>query len=295
MKSFSIIMLIFCQLILINNHSRAQYVYLMDQGLTNFPVAPKSLEKFNVIDTSILTITYNVDIVNDTANPSNLQKDILVLQIGENISKSYSNSLFQADSIYTENIKKGLSKSPMFQGSVPPVEIFKNYPANKTTVIYRTFGEGPTFLYTEDSLKFEWKILPDTKEHLSYSCQKAITTFRGRTYEAWFTFDIPISEGPYKFKGLPGLILQIQDSKNQYVFDCIGIEKKTNCDAIKMWDWEYEEISREKLNTFIKRIHENPISFLKTSGITLLQKGKEGQVEPVSESHRSPYNPIELE
>jgi hypothetical protein len=62
-----------------------------------------------------------------------------------------------------------------------------------------------------------------------------------------------------------------------------------------MWDWEYEEISREKLNTFIKRIHENPISFLKTSGITLLQKGKEGQVEPVSESHRSPYNPIELE
>ncbi|MFW5761152.1 MAG: GLPGLI family protein [Cyclobacteriaceae bacterium] len=267
----------------------------MDKGLTQFPVAPKLLDKWKTLDSTILTITYEVEILNDTTMPDRTDTDILTLQIGSHISKSFSKHLFQADSIYTENIKKGLSKSPMFQGSVPPVEIYKNYPANKTTVTYRTFGEGPTFLYTEDSLKFEWKILPDTKEHLSYSCQKAITTFRGRTYEAWFTFDIPISEGPYKFKGLPGLILQIQDSKNHYVFDCIGIEKKTNCDAIKMWDWEYEEISREKLNTFIKRIHENPISFLKTSGITLLQKGKEGQVEPVSESHRSPYNPIELE
>ncbi|MDD3701909.1 MAG: GLPGLI family protein [Bacteroidales bacterium] len=295
MKSIATVMLIFCQLILINNHSRAQYVYLMDQGLTNFPVAPKSLEKFEVIDSSILIITYSVVIVNDTTNPSSLQNDILVLRIGEKLSKSYSNLLFHTDSIYTENLKRGLSKSPMFQGSVPPVEVFKNYPANKTTVIYRTFGEGPVLIYTEDSLKFDWKILPDTKKYLNYSCQKATTTFRGRTYEAWFTYEIPLSEGPYKFTGLPGLILQIQDTKNHYVFDCIGIEMEKNKDVIKMWDWEYEEISRKKLNAFIKRIHENPISYLKTSGITLLQKGKEGQVEPVSESHKSPYNPIELE
>lgn len=267
----------------------------MDQGLTNFPVAPISLEKFKVIDSSILTITYNVNIVNDTTKPSDLQNDILVLQIGRNVSKSYSKQLFHADSVYTQNLKKGLSKSPMFQGNVPPVEVYKNYPANKITVTHRTFGEGPTFLYTEDNFKFDWNILPDTKKYLNYSCQKATTTFRGRTYEAWFTYEIPFSEGPYKFTGLPGLILQIQDSKNHYVFDCIGIEKGKNKDVIKMWDLEYEEISRKKLNAFLKRIHENPIGYLKISGISVMQKGENHRVEPVSESLKSPYNPIELE
>jgi GLPGLI family protein len=294
MRSITSVMLLFCQLLLINNFSRAQYVYLMDKGLTNFPVVPLSLDKFKVIDSSILTITYDVNIVIDTAMPSNLQNDILVLQIGENISKSYSKLLFQADSVCTKKIEEGLTR-PMFQGNVPPIEVYKNYPANKVTVTYRAFGEEATFLYTEDSFKFNWKILPDTKKYLNYSCQKATTTFRGRAYEAWFTFEIPISEGPYKFTGLPGLILQIRDTKNQYVYNCVGIKKEKNINAIKMWDWEYETITREKLNTFLKRIHENPIGYLKTTGISVLQKGENRKVEPASESLKSPYNPIELE
>lgn len=295
MRNTVTVLLIFCQVLLIGHLSRAQYVYLMDQGLTSFPVAPKSLDKFKVVDSSILTITYDVNIVIDTTKPSDMQNEILVLQIGENISKSYSKLLFQADSIYTEYIKKGLAQLPKFPRNVPPVEVYKNFPANKNTVTYRTFGEGPTYLYTENKIAFDWKILPDSKKYLGYSCQKATTTFRGRAYEAWFTLDIPISEGPYKFAGLPGLILQIRDTNNQYVYNCIGIQKGNKPNAIKMWDWKYETITREKLNIFLKRIHENPIGYLKTSGISVMQKGGNRKIEPVSESIRSPYNPIELE
>lgn len=49
--------------------------------------------------------------------------------------------------------------------------------------------------------------------------------FRGRSYVAWFTMDIPIENGPWKFAGLPGLILKVYDDKKLYDFECVKIEK----------------------------------------------------------------------
>ncbi|MFY1045776.1 GLPGLI family protein [Chryseobacterium sp. GP-SGM7] len=47
-------------------------------------------------------------------------------------------------------------------------------------------------------------------------------------YNAWFTNEIPISEGPYKFSGLPGLIVKIEDTKKQHIWELKGIEKFRN-------------------------------------------------------------------
>lgn len=66
------------------------------------------------------------------------------------------------------------------------------------------------------------------KSDVLYTCVKATAKFRGRTYEAWFASDIPIFNGPWKFGGLPGLILSLTDSKNEYHFECIGIENLKN-------------------------------------------------------------------
>ena len=41
----------------------------------------------------------------------------------------------------------------------------------------------------------------------------------------WYTLSLPYSDGPWKFCGLPGLILHAKDSENKFVFDCVGIEK----------------------------------------------------------------------
>ena len=57
-----------------------------------------------------------------------------------------------------------------------------------------------------------------------YECQQAITTFCGRTWEAWFTRDIPVSEGPYKFYGLPGFIVKVRDTHDNYVFELLSFE-----------------------------------------------------------------------
>jgi len=42
-----------------------------------------------------------------------------------------------------------------------------------------------------------------------YNVTKAKVEFRGRKYEAWFSEEIPINAGPWKFFGLPGLILEV--------------------------------------------------------------------------------------
>jgi hypothetical protein len=53
---------------------------------------------------------------------------------------------------------------------------------------------------------------------------EATLNFAGRAYTAWFTPDLPASFGPYKFHGLPGLILEIYDSKKHHHYTASSIE-----------------------------------------------------------------------
>ena len=66
--------------------------------------------------------------------------------------------------------------------------------------------------------------MPEKKTIAGYECQQAFTSFGGRTWEAWFTRNIPLSEGPYKFYGLPGLIVKVRDTHDNYVFELLSFE-----------------------------------------------------------------------
>jgi GLPGLI family protein len=79
---------------------------------------------------------------------------------------------------------------------------------------------GPTtYYYQEPASPFAWVITPTTTTIAGYACQRATTTFGGRTWEAWFTRAVPIPEGPYKFYGLPGLIVKVGDKRGHYLFE----------------------------------------------------------------------------
>ncbi|WP_081414005.1 GLPGLI family protein [Chryseobacterium daeguense] len=58
-----------------------------------------------------------------------------------------------------------------------------------------------------------------------YKCNKASVSIGGKKFIAWFTHDIPISDGPYKFRGLPGLILKLNEVNNYIGFELISINK----------------------------------------------------------------------
>lgn len=73
--------------------------------------------------------------------------------------------------------------------------------------------------------RFNWEITKEEKNEKGYQLQKAVTNFGGRKWTAWFTQNIPIPEGPYKFSGLPGLIVEIYDSQNHYHYELTKVTK----------------------------------------------------------------------
>src|SRR5690554_1857028 len=69
----------------------------------------------------------------------------------------------------------------------------------------------------EDKLpKIEWKLSSEKREIENLICYKATTTFRGRNWTAWYSPDIPINYGPWKFYGLPGLIIELKEDTNRF-------------------------------------------------------------------------------
>lgn len=100
-------------------------------------------------------------------------------------------------------------------------EIKKNRSTN-TIDYYKKFSGVAIWVPENESIK--WTLLDENKKIGSWNCQKAQADYRGRTWEAWFTTEIPISDGPYKFSGLPGLIVTIKDTENQHAFELIQIK-----------------------------------------------------------------------
>jgi len=85
-------------------------------------------------------------------------------------------------------------------------------------------------LFSDTLNHFRWKVLKEKKKIGNINCRKAETIFRGRIYEAWYAEDIPIQNGPWKFYGLPGLIVKINDSKSDFVYELIGLDLKAKFD-----------------------------------------------------------------
>lgn len=93
-------------------------------------------------------------------------------------------------------------------------------------IIYKDRIARDQYSYQEDR-KIIWKILPETTKIGDYKVQKAEADFGGRKWIAWFSQDIPVMDGPYKFSSLPGLILKAEDSTGDYSFDLKETKKIT--------------------------------------------------------------------
>ena len=92
---------------------------------------------------------------------------------------------------------------------------YKNY--TKDTLIYNEAISFKKIILGEKINLFKWDIISKSDTLiLGFKCQKAVTKFRGRIYEAFFSNKIAPYGGPWKFDGLPGLILAVK-SKDNYV------------------------------------------------------------------------------
>lgn len=131
------------------------------------------------------------------------------------------------DSIIQQEVeqmtKTGVFKDLMKTITMPKFtyKVVKKYPSMEVSV--QDNISSKRFSYKSPT-KFNWKVDSEKTKIGVYAVQKATTDFGGRQWTAWFTMDVPFQDGPYKFHGLPGLIVKIEDSKKEYSWELKGNE-----------------------------------------------------------------------
>lgn len=216
-------------------------------------------------------------------------KETLMLEIGQGVAHSYvvreKNKLQGQFQMYSS---KNRWKVEMFQLHALVGETYMGYPKKGTLTQVVDLDAAGVYKYTESIPKIKWEIESGQKEILGYKCQQALCTFRGRQYEVWFTTDIPLSYGPWKLQGLPGLILEAKDSKGEYHFTAVGIEKGNGDKKIQFYAEPIRDIKRSRALKMEKMLHRDHGAFAADYGITFKMEGGYEHF-PVS------YIPIELE
>ncbi len=238
-----------------------------------------------------IIVAYSQTYQYDSLNPGK-RRDQMTLIIGNNTSCFYSEAYYSfikvTQRFSTVAELQAFTSNPATRPRSTDFryEIFKNYPKGKITTTDHIPSDR--YLYTEDLPLFDWKIAEDTANISGYKVQKATTHFGGREWVAWFSSEIPYSDGPYKFNGLPGLILKIHDTRNHYLFELVSIEAPEERTPIHFTERTYIRTTKAG---FFRAWQSFRNDFIARAG----QYGLDGQTRNVmGENLRRHNNPIEL-
>ncbi|MDE5436975.1 GLPGLI family protein [Elizabethkingia meningoseptica] len=165
-------------------------------------------------------VFYDMKYKTDSTSSEFISKN-MVLDYNVDNSVFYSYKLYKSDSTIVSNeplnkITKTFSRDYLFF-------VKKDLKKEKVNRYYSILLD--LFDVSDKLPKFNWKLSKDSKVIGQMKCQKATTSYKGREWIAWFTTEVPISDGPYIFNGLPGLIVALNDTKNNYEFNLIKIQK----------------------------------------------------------------------
>lgn len=176
----------------------------------------------------ILRVYYNTASIVDTTNLTSV-KEATVLEIGTQATKYFSYNLFKLDSLCSihNDSPIRLAVAHVISKNYYPQTFYETFLLDYSTGTLTFTGRlGNTdFTYSEEIPEIEWTVEDSTRTIGNHLVQKATCSFRGRDYTAWFAPDIPSPYGPWKFHGLPGLILSVYDNDRQYE---ISVQRMTS-------------------------------------------------------------------
>lgn len=182
-------------------------------------------------DEAVMAVHYTFSHMRDTAHPDVLFTENMVLLVGHEMNLYTNYDKLRNDSVVQSMAGKpgNVAEAMAISRSLPRVSqteyfTFKTAP-RRLNVKYRLLND---YLVNDTLPQISWTVLPDTMSILGVSCQKAVGKCKGRVYTAWFCPDIPVSSGPWKLNGLPGLILQATDAANQVSFKLANINYDTS-------------------------------------------------------------------
>lgn len=247
----------------------------------------------DTIDVSVAECIYQY-IVTDSILDK-FEDHYLILQMGKEISKQQDYFKYIKDSTYLEigldKVTWGVADSLAYKyADSTPWQIFKDKKTNGIEVHDRIFIDY--FVYHDDNLNFDWQLLDDTLNICGYQCQRASTCFRGRQWTAWYC-DLPVSDGPWEFGGLPGLILQMEDKSRHHVFKAISIRKGGNM-ITKTRNLDEFKTTKERFRKLLDSYKEDPLGLI-SSGNEMPFTVTDQFGNPAEPPGRMFYNNIEME
>ena len=265
--------------------------------------APSYSQAYKSIDKLNYYCEYRFIYQPDSTDRKSQKIENMILLVGDSSSVFYSRNEYAKDSIYMANQVWNLSADEKMrllagiQKTDIKYKIIKHQHSKETLFRENIFRD--TFEYKEPLNQFNWQILDSTTVITGYQCQKATTDFAGRNYEAWFSTEIPISDGPYKFNGLPGLIVSMNDSKKHYIFQLVGFKAVQN-QGILIPKAKIFGISKELFNTKKLEFEASPFKTFtqNNTNMTFSTGGSEISAQEmdklVQEELKKKNNPIEL-
>jgi len=264
---------VFITLLLVANCALAQFVNL----------------KFEDIEAVKNVATYSISYQPDSTNPFEIRNSTYLLFLGDNISKYLNRTNYVNDTTIrkfttSKQVIEYLSDPKVPKGS--SLQIFKNYPKGYLTFI--NYIPPSTYRYEENMQVFNWAISDDTSKAFGYKIQKATCDYGGRSWVAWFAPELPYSDGPYKFNGLPGLIVKLFDTRQHYFFELVSFSKPENLLMIDIEDEEYVKTTKNGFFQAEDNFREDIINRAKAIGADNIMQ------QMAAKNMASRNNPIEL-
>jgi len=211
---------------------------------------------------------YQVTMKPDASNKADIKTENAYLDISAEKSLFYSENRIKRDSIMRKNFQSGGGRGNINRDQMESLRSIINYSIEKDKknqkTLYKDRLGRDVYSYEEDR-PLDWKILSETTKIGEYKVQKAETEFGGRKWTAWFTTDLPYQDGPYKFNGLPGLVVKAEDAEGDYSFDLMKNYKITEFPDMTTFD----NVIKVKRTDYVKqqeKFKTDPMSFMTQRG-----------------------------
>lgn len=243
------------------------------------------------LDRGKFEVFYKLNFQHDSLNPDKIEEELMLLIAGENISVFSSYNRYKLDSlnIHRNAVTTNKLRNDIFSVLPPPSRfhffIYKNFPQGKITTTGYIMPD--LFKYSEPLLGNRWNLTNEKKILSGYSAYKATIHFGGRLWVAWFTPEIPLSDGPYKFNGLPGLIILLHDTRNHYVFEMVSFKQNT-LRNVEFPEKRYIETGKQNFLKAQEAFRDNIITTARAHGLSNHSQ------QVAAENLRRRNNPIEL-
>lgn len=143
---------------------------------------------------------------------------------------------------------------------------------------------GSSFFKTVESLNsIKWDISSELSDYEGMKTQKATTDFGGRSWTVWFTQEIPLLEGPYKFKNLPGFVVKAASGDGDYLFEFTKSEKAQT--VLKYHTYEKADVIEKSELKKARKLAAN-----KTFMQTITEQGVQINIENIPSSQQQQLN-----